>query len=98
LQVPINGQPGKSKWVLINSQPTTMQYFVSKFGGTVFKNKNPADTILRPDYGPDCYAAVTYNNLPAGQDPVLLGWANNWKYGQAILTSPWRSAMAVPRL
>ncbi|THU41922.1 glycoside hydrolase family 32 protein [Niastella caeni] len=97
LQVPITGQPGKSKWVLINSQQTTMQYFVGEFDGIRFQNENPADTILRPDYGPDFYAAVTYNNLPPGQDPVLLGWANNWKYGQSIPTSPWRSAMSVPR-
>jgi len=97
LQVPVNGQPGKSKWVLINSQQTTMQYFVGDFNGTRFQNENPSDTILRPDYGPDFYAAVTYNNLPAGHDPVLLGWANNWKYGQAIPTSPWRSAMSLPR-
>jgi fructan beta-fructosidase len=97
LQVPINGQPTKSKWVLINSQQTTMQYFAGDFDGTRFQNENPTDTILRPDYGPDFYAGVTYNNIPAGHDPVLLGWANNWKYGQAIPTSPWRSAMSVPR-
>lgn len=97
LQVPINGQPGKSKWVLMNSQQFTMQYFVGEFDGTVFHNENPADTILRPDYGPDFYAGVTYNNLPSDQDPVLIGWANNWKYAQAIPTSPWRSAMSLPR-
>jgi fructan beta-fructosidase len=97
LQVPVNGQPGKSKWVLINSQQTTMQYFVGEFDGTAFHNENPADTILRPDYGPDFYAGVTYNNLPPTQDPVLLGWANNWTYGQSIPTSPWRSAMSLPR-
>lgn len=97
LRVPVNGQPGKSKWVLINSQQTTMQYFVGEFDGTGFHNENPADTILRPDYGPDFYAAITYNNLPADHDPVLLGWANNWQYGQAIPTSPWRSAMSLPR-
>jgi fructan beta-fructosidase len=97
LQVPINGQPGKSKWVLINSQQYTMQYFVGEFDGTSFINETAADTILRPDYGPDFYAGITYNNMPTGQDPVLLGWANNWKYAQAIPTSPWRSAMSLPR-
>lgn len=97
LQVPVNDEPDKSKWVLINSQQTTMQYFVGEFDGTGFKNETPADTILRPDYGPDFYAGITYNSLPPGQDPVLLGWANNWTYGQAIPTSPWRSAMSVPR-
>lgn len=97
LQVPIAGQAGKSKWVLINSQQFTMQYFVGQFDGARFQNETPADTILRPDYGPDFYAAITYNNLPASHDPVLLGWANSWKYGEAIPTSPWRSAMSLPR-
>jgi fructan beta-fructosidase len=97
LQVPVSGQPGKSKWVLINSQQTTMQYFVGEFDGTAFHNENPANVILRPDYGPDFYAGITYNNLPAGTDPILLGWANNWTYGQSIPTSPWRSAMSLPR-
>ncbi len=97
LQVPIKGNPGKTKWVLINSQQTTMQYFVGEFDGTNFKNENPKDRIYRPDYGPDNYAAITYNNLPAAKLPVIVGWANNWTYGQSIPTKPWRSAMTLPR-
>ncbi len=96
LQVPIENDPGKKKWVLMNSQQTTMQYFVGEFDGTKFANENPADKIFRPDYGPDYYAAVTYN-LPSTQQPVLLGWANNWTYAQDIPTFPWKSAMGLPR-
>ena len=96
LQVPIENDPGKKKWVLINSQQTTMQYFVGEFDGAKFINENPADKIYRPDYGPDYYAAVTYN-LPPDQRPVLLGWANNWSYANDIPTFPWKSAMALPR-
>jgi len=96
LQVPVENDPGKKKWVLLNSQQTTMQYFVGEFDGTSFVNENPADRIYRPDYGPDYYAAVAYN-LPAKQQPVLLGWANNWTYAQDIPTFPWKSAMGVPR-
>ena len=64
--------PEKEKWVLINSQQTTMQYFVGEFNGTKFINamKIPADKIYRPDYGPDYYAGVTYN-LPIDQQPVI---------------------------
>lgn len=97
LQVPVEGELGKSKWVLINSQQTAMQYFVGEFDGVKFVNENPAGIILRPDYGPDYYAGITYNNLPHGQSPVLVGWANNWSYAQSIPTNPWRSAMAIPR-
>jgi fructan beta-fructosidase len=96
LQVPIENEPAKKKWVLINSQQTTMQYFVGEFDGTKFINENPTDKIYRPDYGPDYYAAVTYN-LPTGQQPILLGWANNWSYANDIPTFPWKSAMALPR-
>ena len=97
LQVPLEGSIGKKKWVLITSQQTTMQYFVGEFDGTHFINENPPGKIFRPDYGPDYYAAVTYNNLPSGHAPVLLGWANNWSYANDIPTTPWRSAMALPR-
>lgn len=97
LQVPVAGTTGMFKWVLFNSQQTTMQYFVGNFDGTKFINENPANKIFRPDYGPDYYAATTYNHLPANHLPVLLGWANNWKYANDIPTSPWRSAMALPR-
>ena len=97
LQVPVTEEKEKSKWVLINSQQTTMQYFVGNFDGTSFKNENPANKIYRPDMGPDYYAGVCYNQLPAGHAPILLGWANNWKYANDIPTFPWKSAMALPR-
>jgi fructan beta-fructosidase len=95
-RVPIENDPGKKKWVLINSQQTTMQYFVGEFDGTKFTSENPPNKIYRPDYGPDYYAAVTYNLL-VNQQPVLLGWANNWSYANDIPTFPWKSAMALPR-
>lgn len=48
------------------------------------------------DYGKDDYAAVTYNNAPGGRR-IMIGWMNNWNYAGSIPTSPWRSAMTVPR-
>jgi hypothetical protein len=48
------------------------------------------------DYGKDYYAAVSWNDVPGGRR-LMIGWANNWQYGGAIPTSPWRSAMSVPR-
>jgi len=97
VQVPVSGSNGKKKWVLFNSQQTTMQYFVGEFDGTKFTNENPAENIYRPDYGPDYYAGITYNHLPPAQPPVLLGWANNWTYANDIPTNPWKSMMALPR-
>ncbi|GAB3662277.1 hypothetical protein GCM10027589_25020 [Actinocorallia lasiicapitis] len=48
------------------------------------------------DYGADFYAGVTYNDAP-GRKRIMIGWMNNWNYGQNIPTSPWRSAMSLPR-
>ncbi|MFI0452508.1 GH32 C-terminal domain-containing protein [Actinomadura sp. 6N118] len=48
------------------------------------------------DYGADFYAAVTYNDAPAGKR-IMHAWMNNWNYGGNIPTSPWRSAASFPR-
>jgi fructan beta-fructosidase len=60
----------------------------------------PARSVLERsswvDYGKDFYAAVTYNDVPDGRR-IAIGWMSNWQYAGAIPTSPWRSAMSVPR-
>jgi fructan beta-fructosidase len=96
-QVPVKEIPGKKKWLLQTSQNASMQYFVGEFDGVSFKNENPADKIYRPDYGPDYYAAITYNQLPATHLPTAIGWLNNWNYANDIPTTLWKSAMALPR-
>ncbi|MFF5184984.1 GH32 C-terminal domain-containing protein [Streptomyces sp. NPDC000345] len=48
------------------------------------------------DYGADFYAAGTWTDAPGGRR-VMIAWMNNWNYGQAIPTSPWRSADSFPR-
>lgn len=96
-QVPIEGMPGKKKWLLQMSQNASMQYFVGEFDGVKFTNQNVADKINRPDYGPDYYAAIAYNQLPASIAPAAIGWVNNWNYANDIPTTPWKSAMSLPR-
>lgn len=96
-EVPIQNQPGQSKWVLMHSPAPYMQYFVGEFDGTKFTNENKVGSILRPDYGPDYYAAVTFNGLPISQKPVSIGWINNWNYANDIPTVPWKSAFSIPR-
>lgn len=96
-QVPVASDAATKKWVLTNSISTTMQYFVGEFDGVSFHNENPAGVVLRPDEGPDFYAGITYNNLPAGQKPVMIGWVNNWQYANDIPTTPWKGAMSLPR-
>ena len=48
------------------------------------------------DYGRDYYASVSFANMPQDQR-IMLGWMNNWDYANDIPTSPWRSAMSLPR-
>ncbi|KKO96981.1 hypothetical protein THAR02_10916 [Trichoderma harzianum] len=48
------------------------------------------------DWGPDFYAATSWNGV-ADEKRIAIGWINNWAYGADIPTSPWRSAMSIPR-
>lgn len=98
LQVP---ETGEEKWVLLVSYNTpnegsSMQYFVGEFDGTTFTNDNSDDLILTLDHGRDFYAAVTWNNTP-DERRLMIGWMNNWQYGQDIPTDPWRSAQSLVR-
>ena len=95
-RAPIEGQPGKYKWVIMQSPSPYMQYFVGEFDGKTFRSENKG-RILRPDHGPDYYAAVTYEHLPEGMAPISIGWANNWRYAGDIPVKPWKSAMSLPR-
>ncbi len=85
------------------------QYFVGQFDGTRFVADS--DSLISPapgrpasesalwfDYGPDYYAAVSWSDVPASDGRRLwLGWMSNWEYAGEVPTSPWRSAMSIPR-
>lgn len=95
--VTVEGMPDKKKWLLQMSMNASMQYFAGEFDGVKFTNENPENKIYRPDYGPDYYAAIAYNQLPATHLPAAIGWVNNWNYANDIPTTPWKSAMSIPR-
>ncbi len=95
------------KWVLIVSvNPgglyggSGVQYFVGEFDGVTFTAAVVDSLDPRRyhwlDHGTDFYAAVTFNDAPAGRR-VAIGWMSNWAYAQVTPTSPWRGAMAIPR-
>src|SRR5678815_5412567 len=72
------------------------QYFVGRFGGKTFVNDNPKDTKLWADYGADCYAAVSWSDVPKEDGRrIWLGWMTNWRYAGAEPTSPWRTAQSI---
>jgi len=111
VEVPIQGEAGKSKWVLfisaghVQKDYVGMQYFVGDFDGREFKldpaaNPKPvAPAVMNVvDYGKDYYAAIQYNHLPASQPgPLMIGWLNNWAYANDLPTTPFKGAMSLPR-
>jgi fructan beta-fructosidase len=98
IEVPVTGHAGQKKWLLQMSQNASMQYFIGDFDGTTFNaEQNSNGGIQRPDYGPDYYAAIPYNNLPANSPPIAIGWINNWNYANDLPTTPWKGAMSIPR-
>jgi fructan beta-fructosidase len=103
--LPVENRPGEIKWVILisltSSAPnggTGTQYFVGDFDGQTFTNHHSPDTVLWLDHGRDNYAAVTYADIPPEDGRrLLIGWMSNWQYARLTPTSPWRSAMTVPR-
>lgn len=106
---PLKTDDGQIKWVLIvNLSPgapaggSGTQYFVGNFDGNTFTTDKPTATgmqnALWSDYGADFYAGVSWTDVPQSDGRrVWLGWMSNWRYAGDVPTSPWRSAMSVPR-
>lgn len=56
------------------------------------------EPALWADWGRDFYAAVSWSDIPKRDGRRLwLGWMSNWEYANDVPTSPWRSAMSLPR-
>ena len=105
--IAVDGDPDNVKWVLhVDMNPGSVaggsgsQYFIGDWNGTEFTVDESAmgDEILWADFGPDYYAAISWNNIPEEDGRrIWLGWMNNWLYANDIPTDPWRSAMSIPR-
>jgi fructan beta-fructosidase len=92
---------GRTHWVLLVSLVkggpnggSATQYFIGSFDGRRFTTDAVPTRWL--DHGPDNYAGVTWSNAPIGR-AVFIGWMSNWDYAKDVPTSPWRSAMTLPR-
>jgi fructan beta-fructosidase len=62
----------------------------------IYFSPEPKETANWVDYGRDFYAVISWNNLPENKRRWI-AWMNNWDYAGSIPTSPWRSAMSIPR-
>ncbi|CAI3792032.1 glycoside hydrolase family 32 protein [Pseudarthrobacter sp. MM222] len=111
--LPLDGDEERTKWILtVNLNPggpnggSGGQYFVGHFDGVAFTSETTVtagscqtaelDAYHWLDWGRDYYAAVSFNNAPDGRR-LMVGWMNNWQYGAAIPTWPWRSSMSLVR-
>lgn len=73
------------------------QYFLGSFDGKSFTVSGERGSHGWTNYGKDDYCAISFNGLPKGQKPVLIGWMSNWQYAAKLPTSPWRGQMSLPR-
>ncbi len=111
-ELPVEGEAGVGKWILqvdLGDNPDRSgsggQYFIGEFDGRTFRSDPAAaspwqavGTAHQVDYGADFYASVSWSDIPASDGRRLwIGWMNNWRYGQEIPTTPWRSAQSIPR-
>ena len=90
-------QLGK-KWVLIiSTHPGGLyggsgsRYLIGQFDGKEFIAETKAEFL---DYGPDYYAAVTFNN---SSERISIGWMNNWLYANDRKLEIWNGSMSAAR-
>ena len=86
------------KWVLIiSTNPggpaggSGMHYLIGNFDGKTFTPESKAKYL---DYGPDYYAAVSFNDT---QDRITIGWMNNWEYANKLERETWNGQMTAAR-
>jgi fructan beta-fructosidase len=99
----VDGSEAEKKWVMLVSLwgagpngGTATRYFVGDFDGRSFTNASPPQTVHWLDYGCDNYATITFSDVPHDRR-LGIGWMSNWLYAGKLPTSPWRSAMTIPR-
>ncbi|MCC8153748.1 MAG: GH32 C-terminal domain-containing protein [Tannerellaceae bacterium] len=103
LELPVAGEPGKTKWVLLlNINPggifggSATQYFTGHFDGKTFTCESKPETEKWMDWGKDHYATVTWSNVPDNR-VIGIAWMSNWQYANEVPTRQYRSANSVPR-
>lgn len=102
VQLPVNGDKSKMKWVMIvNVNPgcyfggSATQYFVGDFDGEKFVCDSPKEMVKWLDWGKDYYATVCFSNT--GDRTIAVPWMSNWQYANIVPTQQFRSANGLPR-
>lgn len=103
--LPIEGEAGKTRWVLEVDMGSGAiaggsggEYFVGNFDGTEFHADSALEQVSWVDYGRDFYAPISWSDIPSKDGRrIWIGWMNNWET-HLLPTSPWRSALSLPRV
>lgn len=66
---------------------------VISFSNTTLARSQTANWM---DFGPDFYAATSFNGLPR-DERISVAWVSNWQYAAATPEQGWRGAYALPR-
>ncbi|MGM9695059.1 MAG: GH32 C-terminal domain-containing protein [Alloprevotella sp.] len=103
VQLPVDGDKNKTKWVMIvNINPgfvfggSGTMYFVGDFDGHHFTCDTKPDCVKWLDWGKDHYATVCFSNT--GERTIAMPWMSNWQYANLTPSKgQFRSANALPR-
>lgn len=102
-ELPVDGDPARTRWVLIVSiNPggpaggSATQCFTGDFDGARFTADGSPEEVRWVDRGADFYAPQSFSDVPDGRR-LWLGWTGNWNYADKIPTDPWRGMMSTPR-
>ncbi|UVJ39401.1 glycoside hydrolase family 32 protein [Arthrobacter sp. CJ23] len=101
--MPVEGQPGVSRWVLYWStgavratKGSAAQYVTGSWNGTAFTPDTAASQVLQADHGRDYYAAMSFFGAPDGRR-IMIGWMSNWDYAFSPPTGRWNGQLSMPR-
>lgn len=102
LQMPVDGDKNRMKWVMIvNINPgfvyggSGTMYFVGDFDGKKFTCDTAPSVVKWLDWGKDHYATVCYSNT--GDRIIAMPWMSNWQYANLTPTQQFRSCNALAR-
>jgi fructan beta-fructosidase len=105
-ELPVDGRPAETRWVLdvdvgsgAPAGGSGGQYFVGDFDGTRFRaDTAPGAPARWVDHGADFYASQSFSDMPDRDGRrIFMGWMSNWQYANREPTPPWRGMQSVPR-
>lgn len=102
IQLPVDGDPNKTKWMMIvNINPgcifggSATEYFIGDFDGKEFKCDTQPNVTKWLDWGKDHYATVCFSNT--GTRSIAVPWMSNWQYANLTPFKQHRGANGLPR-